>query len=70
METRKINIAKILKENKKIKPSELAKNLKILGELQKNGVNIGPDYQLGSPYSRPDPRSSRPNEEESILKSG
>jgi hypothetical protein len=70
MKEKKINIDKILRNNRKVNSTDLARNLKALGELKKNGVNIGPDYQLGSPFSRPSPRNSKADTDGSILKSG
>lgn len=58
-ETKKeIDINSIIKSNPKVNESDLARNLKMINELQKNGVNFGPDYNLGSPYSRPYSRSN------------
>lgn len=70
MKQKNINIEKIIQNNRKVSPSDLVKNLKALGELQKQGVNIGPDYQLGSPFSHPSPRSSDSDENGPVLKSG
>lgn len=51
-----IDIDSILKNNPDVDVSELVRNLASLDELQKNGVDVGPNYNLGSPYSRPTPR--------------
>lgn len=59
----KIDLNKLIEKNPKIDSQELAHTLKVLGELQKQGVNIGPNYNLGSPFSRPQPHS---DEAESI----
>lgn len=56
---KEININSIIKNNPKVNESDLARNLKMINELQKNGVNFGPDYNLSSPYSRPYSRSNR-----------
>ena len=48
-----IDIDKIIKNNPKIKPSELAKNLDFIDKMKATGLNLGPDYKLGSPYERP-----------------
>lgn len=64
-----IDINKIVKNNQNVSPSDLARNLKVIGELQKNGVNVGPDYRLGSPYSRPDRRSTESKPSGSVLRS-
>ena len=52
---KQININKIIKSNSNVNASQLADNLKMIGELQKNGINVGPNYSLSSPYSRPNP---------------
>ena len=70
MKQRDINIEKIIQDNRKVNSSDLAKNLKVLGELQKQGINIGPDYQLGSPFSRPSPKSNDSDRNGPVLKSG
>ena len=54
-----IDINTIIKNNSKVNESDLARNLKMISELQKNGVNVGPDYNLGSPFSRPYSRSNK-----------
>ena len=40
----------------------LARNLELIKELQKNGIDMGPNYNLESPFSRPNPHngSSKP----------
>lgn len=70
MNQENIDIDKIIRNNRKVNPSDLAKNLKTLGELHKQGINIGPDYQLGSPFSRPIPGSSDSDKIGPVLKSG
>lgn len=70
MKEKKLNIDKILQNNRKINPAHLAKNLKVLGKLHKKGVNIGPDYQLGSPYAHPRPRSKDTENNGPFLRSG
>ena len=47
----KINLDELIGKNPKIDSQELARALQILGELQKQGINIGPNYNLGSPFS-------------------
>lgn len=64
-----IDINKIVKSNRNINPSDLARSLKVIDELKKNGVNVGPDYRLGSPYSRPERRSVEDRPSGSILHS-
>jgi len=63
----KINLDKLIKKNPKIDSRKLARVLQILGELQKQGVNIGPNYNLGSPFSQPEPHSSKPQPTGSTL---
>lgn len=53
----KIDIDKIIKNNPNVDASDLCRNLKVIREVQENGVNVGPNYNLGSPYSRPYQRS-------------
>jgi len=65
----KIDLNELSKKNPKIDTKHLAHTLKILGELQKHGVNIGPNYNLDSPFSQPQPTSSNPHVAGSILQS-
>lgn len=55
--TKKLDIQKILNTNPKIDPAQLQRNLDAIEALRKNGVIVGPNYRLASPYTRP-PRSS------------
>jgi len=55
----KINLDELIEKNPKIDSQQLANTLKILGDLQKQGVNIGPNYNLGSPFSQPIPHKSK-----------
>lgn len=52
------DISMIIKNNPKVDVATLNENLRLLRELKKNGLNIGPNYNLGSPYSRPYQRAS------------
>jgi hypothetical protein len=58
---RKTNINKdrnkIIKNNSKVSASELSRNLDILEKLKENGINVGPNYNLSSPYARPNPNA-------------
>ena len=63
----KIDLNKLIEKNPKIDSKELARVLKMLGELQEQGVNIGPNYNLGSPFSQPEPHSSKPQPMGSVL---
>jgi len=63
----KIDLNKLIGRNPKINSQELARALQILGELQKEGVNIGPNYNLGSPFSQPEPRTGKPQPIGSVL---
>ena len=51
----KIDLDNLIRKNPKINSQEFADALKMIGELQKQGVNIGPNYNLGSPFSHPEP---------------
>ena len=48
----KIDFNKIVKNNPKVNASDLDRNLKLIREVERNGVNCGPNYKLTSPYSR------------------
>jgi hypothetical protein len=63
----KINLEKIVEKNPNIDSRELARALQMLRELQQQGVNIGPNYNLGSPFSQPEPNSSKPQPLGSVL---
>lgn len=63
----KIDLNKLTEKNPKIDTQQLAHALRILGELQKHGINIGPNYNLGSPFSQPEPNSSNPPPMGSVL---
>jgi hypothetical protein len=56
----KIDLNKIIKNNPNVDSTKLAQTLQALGELKKQGINVGPNYNLGSPFSRPDPNSKEP----------
>jgi len=70
MKQKNIDIEKIIQDNQKVNSSDLARNLKALGKLQKQGINIGPDYQLGSPFSRPNSKNIDSGGLEPVLKLG
>ena len=57
-----IDIDTIMRNNPNVNVSDLARNLELINELQKNGVDMGPNYNLESPFSRPNPHngSSKP----------
>ncbi len=63
----KIDFNKLTEKNPKIDSQELARVLQILGELQKQGINIGPNYNLGSPFSQPEPHNAKPQPMGSVL---
>ena len=52
-----IDVGTILNNNPNVNASDLARNLELLDELQKNGVDIGPNYNLESPFARPNPHN-------------
>lgn len=68
MKRKNINIEKIIQDNRKVNPKDLEKNLKALGELQKQGVDTGPDYQLVSPFEQPTQKHSHFDENGPVLK--
>jgi len=53
-----IDLDKIIEKNPAIDAKELVRNLEIIQELKKRGVKIGPNYNLGSPFSKPEPYNS------------
>ncbi len=53
------NIKKLIKKNPNVDAKVLARNLEVLGELQKSGIKIGPNYNLDSPFSRPSVPNSK-----------
>ena len=53
----KIDLDKLVKNNPKVDLNQLTRTLQMLEELKKQGINVGPNYNLGSPFSRPDPRN-------------
>ncbi|MBN2316120.1 MAG: hypothetical protein JXM79_19490 [Sedimentisphaerales bacterium] len=65
-----INIGDIAKKNPNIDISDLQQNLEILGKLRENGVNTGPNYNLGSPYARPNPNKTKQGFNRSALHAG
>jgi len=62
-------INKAIKNSSTVDMSELSRNLKVLNDLRERGVNVGPDYNLVSPYSRPSPCNSEDEPTGSILHS-
>jgi len=63
-----IDLNKIAKNNPRVDAEDLAQNLKIIQELRKSGVNVGPNYNLGSPFSKPGPDSKQTEPMGSALK--
>lgn len=63
----KIDLDDITRKNPKINSQEFADALKMIGELQKQGVTIGPNYNLGSPFSQPEPQSGKPQSIGTVL---
>ncbi len=53
----KIELNKIIEKNLNIDAKEVSRVLKLLLELEKQGVNTGSNYNLTSPFSRPEPHS-------------
>jgi len=54
-----IDIDKLIEKNPAVNVEELARNLELLKELREKGVKIGPNYNLGSPFSRPESHSNK-----------
>ena len=54
-----IDINKIVQENAAVDVAQLARNLHILKELKEQGINIGPNYNLGSPFVRPERKGDK-----------
>jgi hypothetical protein len=54
--SKRIDINKIIKKNPAVDMEELQRNIKMLQELKQAGISIGPNYNLGSPYERPEPQ--------------
>ena len=54
--SKRINIDKIIKKNPAVDAEELQRNIKMLQDLEQAGINLGPNYNLGSPYARPEPQ--------------
>jgi hypothetical protein len=63
---KQIDFNKIIGNNPNINQQELADGLNSIGDLNKHGVNTGPDYNLGSPYTRPVPEESSEYSESTI----
>ena len=62
-----LNISDIAKNNPDVDVNNLQRNLDILSELRESGVNVGPNYNLGSPYARPNPNKMKPGFKGSVL---
>ena len=58
---KKIDKSEIIKNNPMVDPQKLIESLAELRDLQSKGIDVGPNYNLGSPYTRPTPE----NEEDS-----
>ena len=59
--SKKINIPipEIIKNNSAVDAMELQRNIKMLQDLKQAGINLGPNYNLGSPYARPEPQGDQ-----------
>ena len=51
----RIDINELIARNPSVDAGEVAHNLEVLEELKRRGVKVGPNYNLGSPFSRPEP---------------
>jgi len=56
----KIDLDNLIKNNPKINSQEFARVLQMIAELKKQGVNVGPNYNIGSPFSQPEPHNDKP----------
>jgi hypothetical protein len=56
----KIDLNNLIKNNPKINSQEFARVLQMIAELKKQGVNVGPNYNIGSPFSQPEPHNDKP----------
>lgn len=54
-----IDIDKLIKKNPAVDARELQRNIKMLQDLKQAGINLGPNYNLGSPYARPEPQGDK-----------
>jgi len=43
----------LVKQNPRVDPNELRRNLEMLTKVEESGVNVGPNYNLGSPFGNP-----------------
>ena len=64
----KTNINKIVKENPRVDSDELLRNIKILQDLERTGINLGPNYNLGSPYARPEPQDDQDDKRSNAIR--
>lgn len=54
-----IDINKLIEKNTAVDARELQRNIKMLQDLKQAGINVGPNYNLGSPYARPEPKGKQ-----------
>lgn len=54
-----IDINKLIEKNTAVDARELQRNIKMLQDLKQAGINVGPNYNLGSPYERPEPQGDQ-----------
>lgn len=54
-----IDINKLIEKNTAVDARELQRNIKMLQDLKQAGINVGPNYNLGSPYARPEPKGDQ-----------
>jgi hypothetical protein len=52
MASKQFNLKKILEANKKVRADQLEKNLEAIQDVKRAGIPVGPNYRLGSPFSR------------------
>jgi shikimate 5-dehydrogenase len=66
---RKLDLNKLIKNNPNVNPEEFSRAIQILGELQKQGINVsGPNYNLDSPFSRPESHGEKSHPAGSVLR--
>lgn len=57
--SKRMNIHKIIKKNPAGDARELQRNIKMLQDVKQAGIYLGPNYNLGSPFARPEPQSDQ-----------
>ncbi len=63
-----MNIPDMIKRNRNVDEGDVVEVLAALEELMRSGVNTGPNYNLGSPFARPEPKPSRDKGSRTVLR--